>query len=638
MTIALAGQPNAGKSTIFNQIAGVRAVAANFPGTTVKYSRSQVRIGNETCTCVDLPGTYSLQAMDLAEAEARSFLLSGEVDVIVNVVDASLLHRSLEFTLELLELEIPMVVCLNMMDEAARKGMHIDTDKLSRLLGVPVVATVARTGQGIRELFLETIRQGQSGRRPSPPRYGRDLEEAIQALLSVMEPGDRNPHVPQRFLAVKLLEDDPFLARQMRELIDRIQPVLSQIRSALEQKTGRPAEDQVRVERHALATHVFEQAVKVARPFSDVRHRVDAVATHPYLGYLILGMVVYGVFFTVFRVGSLLEGPLLSAFDALRAATRTSLSGSPFLSMAADGLLQGLAGGAGIVFPYLIPFLLLLSLLEDVGYLPRAAVLMDAFFHRLGLHGKAIIPFVLGYGCNVPAVMATRILDTKRDRIVSGILSTMIPCSARTAIVFGLLAYFVGPWAAVFVYALNLVVIATLGRIASSLLPATSPGLILEIPPYRWPSLRLLGLKSWLRLREFITLAWPLLIGGSLVLSLIDYFQWRIVLDQIFSPFTALLGLPAAAGTTLVFGILRKELSLLMLIQALGTPQLNTVLSPLQMLTFTVFVLFYFPCVSTLAALIREIGTRWALAAVALTTLVATILALAVRTFGALLL
>jgi ferrous iron transport protein B len=631
MTIALAGQPNAGKSTIFNQIAGVHAITANFPGSTVKYTRSQVRIGQETYTCVDLPGTYSLQALDLAEAEARSFLLSGEVDVIVNVVDASLLHRSLEFTLELLELGIPMVVCLNMMDEAARKGMRIDTEKLSELLGVPVVAAVARTGQGIRELFLETVRVGRMRARPSPPKYGRDVEEAVEAIRSSLEDKGATDPLPARFLAIKLLEADEQIGARIEGFSDDVRQLIARVRSRLEAKTGRPAEDQVRMERHGLATHIFEQVVKVARPFSDIRHKVDAIVTHPYLGYLVLALVVYGVFWIVFRAGGLVEGSIVGWFERLRGWVSAASGLPPLISTLVDGLIQGVSGGLGIVIPYLIPFLLALSLLEDVGYLPRAAVLMDAFFHRLGLHGKAIIPFVLGYGCNVPAVMSTRILDTERDRVVAAVLSTLIPCSARTAIVFGLLAFFVGPWAAVFIYALNIVVIAVLGRLASFILPATSPGLILEIPPYRWPSWRTLWLKSWLRIREFLTLAWPLLIAGSLVLSLIGYLRLQPMLDRFFSPLTELLGLPPVVGTTLVFGVLRKELSLLMLIQALGTAQLDTVLSGEQMLTFTVFVVFYFPCVSTFAALVREVGGRWAWLAAGLSLGLATGLAVAVR-------
>ena len=632
MTIVLAGQPNAGKSTIFNLIAGVKAATANFPGTTVKYSVSHVKIGQEVCDCIDLPGTYSLQALDLAEVEARDYLLKNKPDVVINVIDASLLCRSLEFTLELLELELPMVVCLNMMDEAVRKGYRIDTKRLEELLGVPVVPAVARTGEGIRQLFVTAIWVAKSKRKPKPPRYHRDVETAIEAIIGVVKGECREKlDLPERFVAIKLLERDPQITKKVEEVAPKCLPLVERVRAGLERHEGRPSDEIIRAERHALASDIFEKAVKVEHPKVDFRQQVDRLLTHRYLGYVFLALIIYGIFYFVFRVGGALEGPLLAGFDQLGKWLQTSLHLSGISQALVEGLVQGIAGGFGIVLPYLIPFLLAMSALEDIGYLPRAAFLMDAFFHRLGLHGKAIIPFVLGYGCNVPAVMATRILEEERDRITATILSTLVPCSARNAIVFGLVAYYLGPWAAVSIYVLNIAVIAAVGKGLSRFFPTTSPGLILEIPQYRWPSLRVLLLKLWLRLREFITIAWPLLIAGSIVLSLIQYYHLDRILNDVFSPLTAALGLPAVVGVTLVFGILRKELSLIMLVQALGTTNVPDVLSTQQIFVFTVFVVFYFPCVSTFAAMVREIGLRWSLFGAGLTVVIATVLGVTIR-------
>ncbi len=272
-----------------------------------------------------------------------------------------------------------------------------------------------------------------------------------------------------------------------------------------------------------------------------------------------------------------------------------------------------------------------ISFLEDVGYLPRVAFFMDTFMHRIGLHGKAIIPFVLGYGCNVPAVMATRIMESPRDRLISSVLATLVPCSARTAIILGLVAFFVGPVAAIGIYLLNIFVIAATGKFLTSRLPESSPGLIMEIPVFRLPTLRTLLMKTWLRLREFIVIAWPILIAGSVILSLISYYHLDHVINSLFTPLTAILGLPAVVGTTLIFGLLRKELSLIMLLQALGTVQVTDVLSTQQIIVFTVFVVFYFPCLATLGVLIKEIGLRWAGYTVLMTTSIAIVLALVVR-------
>ncbi len=297
----------------------------------------------------------------------------------------------------------------------------------------------------------------------------------------------------------------------------------------------------------------------------------------------------------------------------------------------ASGILEGLAGGIAIVLPFLVPFLFGLAFLEDVGYLPRIAFLMDAFLHKIGLHGKAIIPLILGYGCTVPAIMATRILESERDRFIASVLTTMIPCAARITIIFGLVAFYLGPKAAMFVYVLNIIVVAISGKILSNLLPEITPGMIMEIPDYHIPSMKVLLAKVWLRMKEFIVIAWPLLIVGSVALSLLKYWNLERFINQLISPITLLLGLPVAVGVTLIFGVLRKELSMIMLVQALGATDISTVMSATQIMTFTIFVLFYIPCVATIAVLIREIGTKRTVFTLLFTFIIAIVLSIAVR-------
>jgi ferrous iron transport protein B len=259
---------------------------------------------------------------------------------------------------------------------------------------------------------------------------------------------------------------------------------------------------------------------------------------------------------------------------------------------------------------------------------------MDVFMHRIGLHGKSVIPFILGYGCSVPAVMAARILEFPQHRFIVSILTTMIPCAARITIIFGLVAFFISPNAALAIFALNILVVAISGRILSTFYPeASNLGLILEIPAYQFPVLKNTLKKSWYRIREFIVIAWPILIIGSALLSLMEYGGIEKYTNSILSPLTYLLGLPDAVGTTLIFGLLRKELSMVMLTQALGTTQVLTVMTKTQILVFTVFVTFYIPCLATIAALWREIGKKGALLAVLFTLFVAVILALATRIF-----
>jgi len=302
------------------------------------------------------------------------------------------------------------------------------------------------------------------------------------------------------------------------------------------------------------------------------------------------------------------------------------------------GLLQGISGGLAITLPYLIPFLFGLGLMEDIGYLPRIAFLMDGLMHRLGLHGKAIVPFILGYGCNVPSVMSTRILEDKQDRFLSAALAVLVPCSARLAVIFGLVAFYLGPLWALFIYVFNIFVIALMGKLLTHFLPEETPGLILEMPVYRIPTFRTVFAKAWFRVREFLVEAWPLLIAGSLVLAILTFYNISPALNWVVRPVTWLLGLPSATGVPLIFGVLRKELSLIMLRQALGGADFAAVLTPLQMLTFTVFVVFYIPCLPTLAALRRELGNRPMLQIAGFTVIVAIVAALFVRGLGALVL
>jgi ferrous iron transport protein B len=634
MRIALAGQPNCGKSTIFNSIAGYKAITSNFPGTTVKYIETKTLINGATCICIDLPGTYSLTSGDLAEREARRHLLSGEVDVILNVVDSSLLIRSLELTLELLELEVPMVLCLNMMDEAQRKGIQIDIQKLSNLLGIPVIPAIANTGKGLKELFVEVLKVAEEKKKGKTLKFSKDIEAIIEELISILPlEGPVNEKVPSRFLAIRLLEKDEFFIKEVREhrqLVEHIE----RFQQRLEQIHGVPSDEVLSSERHALSMNLFERASTVIHPpRRDIRILIDHWVMHKFLGYLILALVFYGFFNFIFGIGGYIEEPLIGLFEGWIRQLENLFGKESLPLFLSKGILQGIAGGIAIVLPYLVPFLIGLSILEDIGYLPRVAFLMDVFMHRIGLHGKSIIPFILGYGCSVPAVMATRILEFPQHRFIVSILTTMIPCAARITIIFALVAFLIGPNAALGIFALNLLVVGISGKILSLLFPypEASLGLILEIPAYQLPPLRNTLKKSWYRIREFIVIAWPILVIGSVLLSLMEYGGIEKYLNWILSPLTHLLALPASVGTTLIFGLLRKELSLIMLAQALGTTEILAVMTKTQVIVFTVFVTFYIPCLATIAALWKEIGKKGALVAVLFTLSVAIILAFVTR-------
>ena len=609
--IVLVGQPNCGKSTIFNEVAGYRSISSNFPGATIQYTKSRVRVGGEVCALVDLPGIYSLSSFDEAERVSQQYLINGPVDVIVNVIDASLLGRSLELTLQLLDLKIPMVVCLNMIDEAEKKGIFIDTSELSKKLGVVVVTTVASRGRGIDNLFKSVVETAEKGTTGNIIKNSRDVEIIIAKLAGILKDSlDSSLPFLGRLLAVKLLENDPFFVDYINQSHPELTKAIEDFQKELSRTHGRPSDAVMNGERHALSLTLFEEVTRLGKPKKDWRKSVDKVLMHNVWGYFFLVLFLFIFFNTIFRLGALVEAPMMALVEKGVKETARMFGSGSMAAMVSGAVINGFGGGLAIILPYLFPFLFGLALLEDIGYLPRVAFLMDAFMHKIGLHGKAVIPAVIGYGCNVPAIMATRILESPRDRFIASLIAAMVPCAARMTIIMGLVGFYLGGTAAMLIYLLNLIVISISGRVLSKLLPEVTPGMLLEIPQYQIPRIETLLQKTWLRLKEFIFIAWPLLVGGSIILGFIEYFNFSMLINKMLSPITWILGLPSQTGITLIFGVFKKELSMLMLFQAMGTRDLLTVMTYGQILVFTVFIVFYVPCVATIGALYKAIGSK----------------------------
>lgn len=629
MRFALIGQPNCGKSTLFNQVAGYKAETGNFAGTTVTFTETKVRVLGDVVELVDLPGTYTLLGTNPAERVVLDYLVDKPVDAIINVIDATHLVQGLTLTLELMELGRPLVLVINMMDEAKRQGLKLDGEKLESLLGVPVMPMIATRGQGIREAFTRTWHIAQEKRIPTPKVYSEEIEKSVISLKEELEK-DNYP-VSRRAIVVKLLEGDPVLTEQVSRKIPHVLEHIQKELDVLCHQSSRQAVWLIASERQRLAREMARKVSSQQQTQLTLRDRLDDYLLHPFWGYVFLLAILGLFFYVVYGFGKMLEEPLLNFFNQLDKLILNALHANGFIAQVISGAVQGISGGLAIVLPYLVPFLVGLGFLEDIGYLTRIAFMMDSLMHRMGLHGKAIVPFILGYGCNVPAIMSTRIMEDKRDRFLSAALSTMVPCAARLAVVFGLVAFYVGPWAALGIYFYNLLIIAITGRIITIFLPEDSPGLILEMPVYRWPTVKTITAKAWFRIREFIFEAWPILIIGSVVLAIMNYFSVTRYLDALLQPFNWLLGLPREVGTPLIFGIFRKELSLIMLAQAFGTTNYAAIMTPQQMVVFTVFVVFYVPCLATIISIRNELGAKAMWAISALTVVVATIAALIVR-------
>ncbi|MEM3427805.1 MAG: ferrous iron transport protein B, partial [Nitrososphaerales archaeon] len=509
LTIALVGNANVGKSAIFNQLTGLNQVVSNWPGKTVERAEGVLHFQNYIIKVVDLPGIYSLSTYSIEELVTRDYLVEENLDVVVNVIDASALERNLYLTLQLLELGLPLVIALNQVDFAAKKGLRLDVQKLSDLLAVPVVPTIAVTGSGINELLEVSVKAAKEGMNKvsSAIKYGKEVEEQLNKLSSVLK--EKAPNLtskyPARWLAIKLLEKDPVVIELVKreKMGQQIQVLAEAIIEHLEKIHGESSIFVIASERYSVASKIAGEVVKVASPPKlSIEEKLSDVTARGIIGYLILVAIFTGTFATIFYIGGFLVTQLEFIFGELLLPMVNSLLSfaSPILTtIIVDGILGGVIAGLTVVLPYIVPFYLILAILQDSGYLPRAAFLMDNFMHKIGLHGKAFIPLLLGYGCSVPACISCRIMETDRERFLAAFVTVLIPCAARTVIILGLVGRYLGLPAAISIYVFNLIIVFLLGRIAHRTFPGESVGLVMEMPPYRKPLLKVVLAQTWFR-------------------------------------------------------------------------------------------------------------------------------------------
>ena len=635
MQIILVGQPNCGKSTIFNHVVGYKAVVANFPGATVKYTKGNIELGNQKIEVVDLPGTYSSQTTDEAELVAIDYLRNHSNDsILINVIDASVLSRSLQLTIQLASLQMPMIIALNMIDEAENKGISINKKGLEEIFNVPVIETIGRKGVGVYELFSKAKEVYEQKIIPTNTLFDDKTESLISSIENILLESNADLRWYPRFNALKLIEKDPLLADEYKiKIIEEKYAKINELISTAEKELKKPSELISSSARIESAYRIFEKVAKVkSLEKIDIRKRIDDLLMHPIFGYIFMIGILALMFVSIFKFGNAVEPLFLDSFDLVNNYILETFSDNQLLASILIGIVSGVGGGIGIVIPFLLPFFIFLSFLEDTGYLARIAFLVDNLMHKIGLHGLSIVPIILGYGCTVPGILATRILKSKRDKFITATLTTLIPCSAKMTVIFGLVGFFISMKAAVIIYLLNILIVGITGKFLSKVLPEVSPGLILEIPKYHMPSYSTVSNKTWFRLKEFVVIAWPLLVAGSVILELITHFDWAGNINHFLEPFTSgLLGLPTVVGITLLFGIMRKELALILLFAALGTRDVLSVMTLTQVFSFTIFVTFYVPCIATIAALARELNWKNAVLISGITAVIAILLSVSLR-------
>ena len=557
MRILLVGNPNVGKSALFSRLTGTHIIASNYPGTTVEFTKGYLKLGEEPAEVIDVPGSYTLEPSSKAEEVAVEMLKEG--DVVINVVDATNLERNLNLTLQLLERQTPVIVALNLWDDTRHRGVSIDVARLEKLVGVPVVPTAGITGQGIREL----VRRLPEARVPNDARTYANSDE--------------------RWL--------------------RVGDIVKQVQSLSH--------------RH----HTWYE-------------RLEDASSHRVGGVVIALLVLFATFWFVRFIGegiiNYVADPLFEGlWKPVLMKLSLALGGGGFLHNVLIGELVGggieysqsfglLSTGFYIplaaVLPYIIAFYLVLGILEDVGYLPRLAVLMDTLMHRLGMHGYAIIPTILGFGCNVPGIMATRILESRKQRFIAAtLISIGVPCAALQAMIIGVVGErgvgYQGVGYVAMVYASLFISWVVIGLILNRAVKGFNPELLVEIPPYRLPPWRVIGQKLWLRVSGFIREALPIVLGTVLVVNILYRLEVFDAIADIAAPvLTGLWGLPKETITALFVGFLRKDAAMGMLV--------SLDLTAKQLVISSTVLAMFFPCVATFVILARELGVRDLLKAV----------------------
>jgi len=611
--IALAGNANVGKSVIFNYLTGLHQHIGNWPGKTVEKAEGTLHFRGYMIDIIDLPGIYSLSTYSIEEQITRDYIIHEKPDVVINVVDASVLERNLYFTLQLLELGRPVIIALNQVDQASKKGIQIDNKKLEKILGVPVIPTIATKGVGIFQLMEKVIEIAEKvqANKNNYVKLEREIEDRVEKLVKMIE--KINLQYPPRYVAIKLLEGDEAIGREINKVAPEIVKAAKKFAEEIEDKSGRPCVDLIISQRYERVCKIVREVERITPPpRPKLVERIDELTTHRVWGYPVMFLSLLTLFYIIFTVGGYLSDFLNSLFYNAESYI-LSIFGTGGIGELVWSAVEGVVAGVTVVFPYILPLYIVLYLLEDSGYISRIAFLMDGIMHKMGLHGKAFIPFLLGYGCNVPACIACRILETHRERIIAVFVVTLVPCAARTVIILSLVGKFLGIQWALILYLLNLVVILGLGRLAFKVLPGEPTALIMEMHDYRVPHLKTVLKQTWFRIIEFIKLAFPLIILGSVAIKSIQVLGLVEPISIMLSPITVgWLGLPMITGITLIFGILRKELTIILLSTLFGTSNFLEVpgFNPIGIIVFTVVAMFYFPCISTIAALVKEIGWK----------------------------
>ena len=647
MIFALAGNQNCGKTTLFNQLTGSNQHVGNFPGVTVDQKMGEVR-GEKNCSVVDLPGIYSIRPYTAEEIVTRDFILNEKPDGIINIVDATNIERNLYLTLQLIEMHIPMVLALNMMDEVRNNGGTIDVQKMSEELGIPVVPISAVKNEGIDELMQNAVRVAKQKEYPKVYDFcpAGPVHRCIHSVCHQIEDHAEKAGIPLRFAAAKLIEGDSDIAEKL-ELDQNELELIEHSIIQMEEEHGMDRNAALADMRYDFIEKVC--GATVIKPQESKEHRrsvkIDSVLTHKYLSIPIFIGVMFLVFYLTFNViGAYLSDLLAVGIDGITAMVDTALTNYGINPVVHSLVIDGAFAGVGSVLsflPIIVVLFFFLSILEDTGYMARIAFVMDKLLRKIGLSGRSIVPLLIGFGCTVPAVMATRTLSSERDRRMTILLTPFMSCSAKIPIYGVFSAAFFPEHAALVMIGLYLAGIIA-GIIVALIFDKTvfrgNPvPFVMELPNYRFPSAKSVLLLMWDKAKDFLQRAFTVIFVATIIIWFLQSFDSRLnvvtdsadsllaMIGQWLAPLFAHLGFNDwRIPTALITGFSAKEAVVSTLGVLLGTSMegletaLGTLFTPVSAISFLVFTLLYTPCMAAVAAVKRELESGFLAACVAL--------------------
>ena len=660
INVALVGNPNCGKTSLFNFASGAHERVGNYSGVTVDAKEGFAEFEGYRMKLVDLPGTYSLSAYSPEELYVRKQLVEDTPDVIINVLDASNIERNLYLTTQLMDMHLRVVCALNMFDETERRGDQLNIDTLSGLMGIPMVPTSFRTGRGLPELMREVIHifESQEGHdnyyRHIHINHGHEIENGIANIQKFLKGNDLlRLRYSTRWLALKLLEKDSEAERVIRELpeAEQIIEVRDVAVHRVKEETGTDSETAIMDAKYGFIRGALQEAgyeMGTKENTYKVTHQLDALITNRWLGFPIFFFLLYLMFEATFTLGQYPMDWIDAGVSWLGDFVSQNMSEGPLKAMLVDGIIGGV--GAVIVFlPQILILYTFISFMEDSGYMSRAAFIMDKLMHGMGLHGKSFIPLIMGFGCNVPAVMATRTIESRRSRLITMLVLPMMSCSARLPIYIMITgAFFAVRYQSLVMmslYVIGIVLSVIIARVLSTwVIKGEDTPFVMELPPYRFPTAKAIFRHTWEKGKQYLKKMGGVILVASILVWALGYFGTMGVAPSLEESFIGLMGkaiepLFLAQGfdwrldVSLLAGVGAKEIVASTIGVLYGDAGYN--FSPLTAYAFLLFVLIYFPCIATIAAIKNESGSwRWAIFAACYTTLLAWVVSAVVYQVG----